>query len=92
MNAYLRVTGYYPKADVCFIADSNGRFPDLWEFTSHLTEKGVKIIAVSMDNFNDGDLPRIGEDSEQIILRACGQGTPIRNGRIIEVNGKRYQP
>ena len=91
MNAYLRITGYYPQADVCFIADSNGRFPDLWEFTSYLTEKGVKIIAVSMDSFDDGDLPRIGEDSEHIILRACGKNKPIRNGRIIEVNGKRYQ-
>ncbi len=92
MNAYLRVTGYYPKADVGFIADSNGRFPDLWEFTSYLTEKDIKIIAVSIDNFGDGDLPRIEENNEQIILRACGKGKPIRTGKEIEVNGKRYRP
>ncbi len=91
MNAYLRVTGYYPQANVCFIADSFGRFPDLWEFTSYLTEKGVKIIAVSIDSFDDGDLPRVSEDSEHIILRACGQGKPIRIGKELEVNGKRYQ-
>ena len=92
MNAYLRIAGYYPQADVCFIADSNGRFPDLWEFSSYLTEKGVKIIAVSMDNFNDGDLPRVGEDSEHIILRACGTGRPLRTAQGIEVNGRHYKP
>ena len=91
MNAYLRVTGYYPQADVGFIADSNGRFPDLWEFTSYLTERGIKIISVSMANFGDGELPRTEENKDCFIIRACGQGKPIRNGRIIEVNGKRYQ-
>ena len=92
MNAYLRVTGYYPKADVGFVADSFGYFSDLCEFTSYLIEKDIKIIAVSLDDFDEGDMPRTGEDKNHFIIRACGRGKPIRNGRIIEVNGKRYRP
>lgn len=44
MLNYFRITGYYPAKDVCFIADSNGKFAELWQFSSYLVRKGVKII------------------------------------------------
>lgn len=92
MNAYLRITGYDPQTDVSFIADSNGRFPDLWEFSSYLTNKGMKIIAVSLDDFDNGNIPRIDEDREHIVLRACMIGRIARTPSGIEINGKHYKP
>lgn len=91
--AYFRITGYYPKDDVCFIADSNGLYNELWKFSSELIKKGIKIIAVNKDNmFLDGNIPRVGTDTEHIIVRACAKGQPkIENG-VITVNGKSYTP
>ena len=89
---YLRIAGYDPQTDVSFIADSNGRFPDLWEFSSYLTDKGMKIVAVSLNNFGDGNLSRIGEDREHIVLRACMIGKIARTPNGIEINGKHYKP
>ena len=92
MNAYLRIAGYDPQTDVSFIADSNGRFPDLWEFSSYLTNKGMRIIAVSLDTFDNGNIPRIDEDREHIVLRACMIGRVGRTPNGIEINGKHYKP
>ena len=92
MNAYLRIAGYDPQTDVSFIADSNGHFPDLWEFSSYLTNKGIKIIAVSIDDFGDGNLARIPEDKEHIVVRACTMGRIARSASGIEINGKYYKP
>ena len=39
MNNYFRITGYYPKADVCFIMDSFGKFNELYDFSSYLIDK-----------------------------------------------------
>ena len=44
MNNYFRITGYYPKADVCFIMDSFGKFNELYDFSSYLIDKGVKVV------------------------------------------------
>ncbi len=92
MNAYLRIAGYDPQNDVSFIADSNGRFPNLWDFSSYLTDKGMKIIAVSLDDFDNGNIPRVEEDAEHIVLRACMMGRVGRTPSGIEINGKHYKP
>ena len=34
--AYYRITGYDPENDIGFIADSNGKFEKLWQFSSYL--------------------------------------------------------
>lgn len=89
--SYYRITGYYPKENICFIADSNGRFNELWEFSAYLVKLGVKIIKVGNNNkFADGNFIRAAPDKENIILRACGKGQPIINGKIIIVNGMNY--
>ena len=93
MSNYYRITGYYPKGNVCFIADSNGRFEKLWQFSSYLVNKGVKVLEVGDTNkFTDGNIGFAEADSENIIIRACTKGKPqIANG-IITVNGKSYTP
>lgn len=91
MTNYFRITGYYPKEDICFIADSYGLYRELWEFSSALVKKGIKIIAVGTDEkFVEGNITSAEEDIEHIILRACTKGQPKLENGIIEVNGKFY--
>lgn len=93
MSDYFRITGYYPKEDVCFIADSNGLYKELWKFSADLIKKGIKIIAVNKDGmFIDGNITRAMEDTERIILRACAKGQPKFENGVIEINGKSYTP
>ena len=93
MSNYFRITGYYPKEDVCFIADSNGLYQEIWQFSSALLSKGIKIIAVSDETkFKDGNITRADQDTVNVIIRACAIGRPdIANGTI-EINGKFYTP
>lgn len=91
MNNYFRITGYYPKADVCFIADSNGKFNELYDFSSYLIEIGIEIVKARAEGrFDFGNIPKAPPDKAYIILRACDKGKPILNGETIEVNGKTY--
>lgn len=91
MSNYFRITGYYPAKDICFIADSNGKFQELWQFSSYLVCKGVKIIEVGKaDTFQDGDMPKVTPDTACIILRACDRGQPLINGNAITVKGRTY--
>ncbi len=90
---YFRITAYHPTENISAIMDSFGKFDKLWKFSSFLLTKGFKIIEVATnEKFLDGDLPCVEEDTEHIILRACGKGQPIIQNGIIKVNGKRYIP
>ncbi len=44
---YFRITVYYPEQDFCFIIDSNGMFEKLWQFSSYLIQKGLKVLEVN---------------------------------------------
>lgn len=91
MDNYFRITGYFPKNNVCFILDSNGKFQALWEFSSFLVSKGVEIVAVGRDErMSYGNFPRAEYDTEHFFLRACAQGRPETSGKIIIVHGKFY--
>lgn len=91
MDNYFRITGYFPKNNVCFILDSNGKFQALWEFSSYLVSKGVEIVAVGRDErMSYGNFPRAEYDTEHLFLRACAQGRPETSGKIITVHGKFY--
>ena len=93
MSNYFRITGYYPKEDVCFIADSNGLYEKLWQFSAELVAKGVKVIAVNPDGkFLDGNITHATTDTERIILRACAKGQPKFENGVIEISGKSYTP
>ncbi len=92
MKNLFRITGYYPKKNVGFIADSYGRFEKLWQFSSYLVNKGVQIIAVNnSDNFTNGNIEPT-KPNDSIIIRACCIGKPISIGGEITVNGKSYKP
>jgi len=77
MTKYFRITGYYPKEDICFIMDSNGMFDKLWQFSAFVISKGCKVLEVSTDEkFIDINIEKAEEDNEHVILRACSKGGP----------------
>ncbi len=93
MNNYFRITAYNTENDVCLIADSNGYFSQLWEFSSFLVQKGFEIIAVGKsEKFSDGNIPRISIANETFAIRACAMGKPKFENGEITVNGKTYKP
>ena len=90
MNNYFRITGYYPEYDCCFIIDSNGMFNALWEFSSYLVSKGIKIIAVSKkENMLDINIEKVEYNKDRIFLRAEQDGTPEETTQTI--NGITYK-
>lgn len=91
MANYFRITAYNPNEDVGMIADSNGKFEKLWQFSAFLVSKGFKILAVGNETkFSEGNIPKT-EESDKLLLRACMKGQPVQNGTTIEVNGKSYE-
>ena len=89
MSNYFRATGYLPDKNVSFIADSNGKFEKLWQFSSYLVKRGCKIVAISSeDKFLDGNITKVPENAEQFIIRACYMGTPAETSE--KVNGITY--
>ena len=101
MANYYRITAYYPAEDFCFIIDSHGRFEKLWEFSSYLVSKGIKIIEVANgDTFLDGNMKRAKEHLEYIYIHSAQRGQPTKTTvtvdektyRAIEIYGRRYVP
>ena len=63
MNNYFRITGYSEQEDFCFIIECYGMFEKLWQFSSYLLQKGLKILEVGSDTkFLDGNIARIEEN------------------------------
>ena len=90
MNNYFRITGYCPENDFSFIIDSNGMFEKLWQFSSYLIQKGLKVIEVSKEeNIIDINITKAQEDNEHILLRATCEGQPKYIEQII--NGQTYK-
>ena len=91
MNNYFRITGYYPKEDVCFIIDSYGKFSELYDFSTYLIEKGVKVVKARAEGrFDFGNITKAPPDNDYLILRACNKGQPIIKGNSVEVKEKSY--
>ncbi len=92
-NNYFRVTAYHPESDVCIIADSNGYFSKLWEFSSFLVKNGFNIIAVgNSEKFSDGNITKINATDETFAVRACKIGQPDFSNGEITINGITYKP
>ena len=88
---YFRITAYNKEQNYSIIMDSYGAYEALWQFSSMLVEKGFSIIAVgNQDKFNDGDIPKVTEQTNKIILRAECHGQPIKSGNRITVGNKYY--
>ena len=43
---YFRITGYCPEHDFSFIVDSCGKFEKLWQFSSFLVLRNLKVLEV----------------------------------------------
>ena len=85
MNNYYRITGYCESEDFCFIMDCYGMFEKLWQFSSFLVQKGLKVLEVSnADKFLDGNISRAPENIERLILRANAKGKPEHVTQMID--------
>ena len=90
-NNYYRITAYNKDLNVCLIADSNGKFEKLWQFSSFFVCKGFEIISVGKEeNFSFDNIPKATPDKNNILLRACGKGKPFIENNVIKVRGKTY--
>ena len=91
MNNYFRITAYHPAEDLSVIADSNGKFEKLWEFSAYMVSKGFKVIAVSKEDcFEKGNMPKIAENKDRITIQAYLTGKPVVDGKTISVGSSTY--
>ena len=87
---YFRITGYNPEKDFSFIMDCNGMFEKMWQFSSFIIQKGLKVLEVSSDEkFIDINIEKANVDAEHIILRANATGRPEYINH--EINGVTYK-
>lgn len=91
MANYFRITTYHPTENLLIIMDSNGLFDKLWQFSSYMVSKGLKIIeAGDEDKFDEGDIPKVERNNVYIIVRACKSGMSNKENSTITVDGKSY--
>ena len=92
MKNYFRITVYNPQSNVTAILDSNGYFDEIWKFSSFFVKNGWKVKAICEDGqFEDGNIPRIKEDADHIVLRACVIGVVEKENGVINVKGRHYK-
>ena len=91
MNHYYRITAYHKNSNICLIADSNGKFEKLWQFSSFFVCKGFEIVSVAKEeNLSFGNIPKANADSHHILIRACSKGKLTVSDNEVTVNGKHY--
>lgn len=91
MANYYRITAYHPAEDLSVIADSNGKFEKLWEFSAYMVSKGFKVIAVNReDGFENGNMQRVAPDKDRITIQAYLTGKPVLDGQTISVGNSTY--
>lgn len=85
MTNYFRITAYYEKEDVSMIIDSNGMFEKLWQFSSYIVQKGLKVLEISnSDNFIDMNTELADRDTQHVLLRAVHKGKPEYISQMID--------
>ena len=90
MTNYFRITGYCPENDFCFIIDCFGVCEKMWQFSSHLVQKGLKVLEVSNDeNFIDINITKAKPEPKHFILRATAEGKPEYIKQ--KINGTKHQ-
>ena len=88
---YFRITAYNKTENYSVILDSYGAFDAIWQFSSFLIGKGFSIFSVgNQDKFNDGNMPKVKEQTTKLILRADARGEPKKDGNKITVGEKYY--
>lgn len=90
MSNYFRITAYHPELDATMLADSNGKFQKLWQFSAALIEKGFKIIEVGNDEkFLEGNVDKVEYDANVFSLRNEIKGKPTYTN--YEQDGIKYK-
>lgn len=90
MSKYFRITAWHKTKNFSFIGDSNGKFEQLWQFSSLLVKSGFKIVEISREgSFDFGNMPKAAEDNH-ILIRACAKGMPIIEDHKITVANRDY--
>lgn len=85
MTNYFRITAYYEKEDLSAIIDSNGMFEKLWQFSSYIVQKGLKVLEISnADNFIDVNTELANRDTQHVLLRAVYKGKPEYTTQTID--------
>ena len=91
MKNYFRIAAYNRDEDYSIIMDSFGAFEQLGQFSSYMVSKGFSIIAIGNTGFfEEGNIPKVKEQTNKLILRAEANDRPIRNGKQITVGDKYY--
>lgn len=95
MTKYFRATGYYPKEDISFIIDSNGKFDARWQLGSMLACANCEVIAISdYDKIQEVNLTKASPNNNSCIIRAVMKGKPTKtemeNGKTLKVGDKSY--
>ena len=91
MSNYFRITAYHPTENISVVIDSNGSFEKLWQFSSHVVQKGFKILAVhAHPNFDFGDMPELPPDPDKMIIRAYQTDPPTITNNTITLQEKMY--
>ncbi len=90
MTKYFRITAYYPKDNFSFIADSNGMFEQMWQFSAFMVNKGVKILEVAeLDKTIDINIGTIDIDTNNVVVRVFQDDMPEYITQ--EYNGNTYK-
>lgn len=95
MSKYFRATGYYPKEDISFIVDSNGKFTERWELGAFLVKYGCKVIAINdYEQIQEVDLTKANADKQHLIARVTATGEPLQTitggNKTLQVGEMRY--
>lgn len=91
MNKYFRATGYYPKEDISFIVDSNGKFTERWQLGAYLVQYNCKVIAINdYQQIQEENLTKASEDMQHLIIRAVAKGEPQKTANKLTVGNKAY--
>ena len=90
MSKYFRATGYYPKEDISFIVDSNGKFKERWQLGAFLVQHNCKVIAINdYEQVQEVNLTKASAN-EKLIIRAVAKCEPIKTASTISVGDKSY--
>lgn len=91
MSKYFRATGYYPKEDISFIVDSNGKFKERWQLGAFLVQHNCKVIAINdYEQVREVNLTKASVDTEHVIIRAVAKCEPLKTTNRIIVGDKAY--
>ncbi len=91
MSKYFRATGYYPKEDISFIVDSNGKFAERWQLGAFLVQHNCKVIAINdYEQIKEVNLTKANLDKQHLIIRAVAQGESTKTADKITVGNTSY--